>query len=293
MRTEIRADGVAVLTLDDPHETHNTITPQLGAELVAALDSAEADAHVLAIVLRSGKKDSFLVGANIDYLQTLRFAKDAEDAALEVGKRFARIATSGKPVVACVHGAALGGGFELALACTASIATDDPKTVLGLPEVKLGLMPAANGLLRVAERAGLRVAIDLGLTGRNVKPKKALALGLVDEVVAAPIVLEAACRLALRLVTRPEMRKHLPQRRAWMRHRGEPMARLRSIDRVFLEKNPLGRALLFRRARAEARRRRTVTTPRRRACSTCSSASARRASAPPPSSRRGSSASSW
>jgi 3-hydroxyacyl-CoA dehydrogenase/enoyl-CoA hydratase/3-hydroxybutyryl-CoA epimerase len=256
VRIDVRADGVALLTLDDPRETHNTITPQLGAELAAALESAEADARVKAVVLRSAKKDSFLVGANIEYLQTLRFATDAEEASREVGKRFARMAASGKPVVACIHGAALGGGFELALACTGAIASDDPKTVLGLPEVKLGLMPAANGLIRVAERAGLRVAIDLGLTGRNLKPAKALALGLVDEVVAPSSVLEAACRVALRLATRPDLRKRLPKRRAWLRHRGAhrgaAMARLRSVERVLVEKNPLGRAILFRRARHEA-----------------------------------------
>lgn len=250
VKTEVRADGVAVLTLDDPGETHNTITPQLGAELAAALDAAEADTRVSAIVLRSGKKDSFLVGANIDYLRTIRFAKDAEDASLEVGRRFARIAGARKPVVACVHGAALGGGFELSLACTATVASDDPKTSLGLPEVKLGLMPAANGLLRVAERAGLRVAIDLGLTGRSLKPEKALELGLVDEVVAPAIVLEAACALASRLVTENGLRKRLPKRRAWMRHRGHPIARVRAADRLLLEKNPIGRALLFKRARA-------------------------------------------
>ena len=252
VRIDVRSDGVAVLALDDPDETHNTITPQLGAELAAALESAEGDARVKAVVLRSAKKDSFLVGANIDYLQTLRFATDAEEASLEAGKRFARMAASGKPVVACIHGAALGGGFELALACTGAIASDDPKTVLGLPEVKLGLMPAANGLIRVAERAGLRVAIDLGLTGRSLTPAKALALGLVDEVVAVSSLLEAACRLALRLATRPDLRKRLTKRRAWLRHRGEPMARLRSVERVLVEKTPLGRALLFRRARHEA-----------------------------------------
>ncbi|MDB4935157.1 MAG: Enoyl-CoA hydratase, partial [Labilithrix sp.] len=186
--------------------------------------------------------------------QTLRFSKDAEDASLEVGKRFARIAASAKPVVACVHGAALGGGFELALACTAAVATDDPKTALGLPEVKLGLMPAANGLLRVAQRAGLRVAIDLGLTGRSLKPKNALALGLVDEVVSPAAALEAACRFALKLVTRPLLRKHLPQRRAWMRHRGRPIDRLRGAERILIEKNPIGRAFLFRRARAASAR---------------------------------------
>lgn len=250
VRTELRPDGVAVITLDDPRETHNTITPQLGAELAAALDAAESDANVKAVVLRSGKKDSFLVGANIDYLQTLRFASDAAEASLEVGKRFARIASSKKPVVACVHGSALGGGFELALACTAAVVTDDPKTVLGLPEVKLGLMPAANGLLRVAQRAGLVAAIDLGLSGRSLKARKALALGLADEVVAPSIALEASCRFALRLVTRPDLRKNLGGRRAWMRHRGSPMARLRDVQRLVLEKNPIGRAVLFRRARS-------------------------------------------
>jgi 3-hydroxyacyl-CoA dehydrogenase / enoyl-CoA hydratase / 3-hydroxybutyryl-CoA epimerase len=144
--TEVRADGICVLTLDDPGETHNTITPQLGAELAAALESADRDGRVKAVVLRSGKPESFLVGANIDYLRTIRFAKDAEEASLEVSKRFGRIAQSRKPVVACVHGAALGGGFELSLACTATVASNDRATVLGLPEVKLGLMPAANGV---------------------------------------------------------------------------------------------------------------------------------------------------
>ena len=252
VRTEVRSEGIGVLTVDDPGETHNTITPQLGDELAAALDAMDADERVRAIVLRSGKRDSFLVGANIDYLRTIRFAKDAEDASLEVGRRFARIASSRKPVVACVHGSALGGGFELALACTATVATDDPKTALGLPEVKLGLMPAANGLLRVAERAGLRVAIDLGLTGRSLKPHKARALGLVDEVVAKESALEAACNLALRLVVQPRLRKQLPDKRASLRHEGRPIDRLHGADRLLLEKNAIGRALLFRRARAAA-----------------------------------------
>ena len=252
VRSETRSDGVAVLTLDDPGETHNTITPQLGAELAAALDTADADSRVRAIVLRSDKADSFLVGANIDYLRTIRFAKDAEEASLEIGRRFSRIASSRKPVVACVHGSALGGGFELSLACTATVASDDPKTALGLPEVKLGLMPAANGLLRVAERAGLRVAIDLGLTGRSLKPHEAHALGLVDQVVAPASALEAACNLALRLVVQPRLRKQLPDKRARLQHGGRPLARLGSADRLLLESNALGRTVLFRRARAAA-----------------------------------------
>jgi len=253
IRTEVRPNGVCVLTLDDPGETHNTITPQLAAELTAALDDAHRDERVKAVVLRSGKPETFLVGANIGYLRTIRFARDAEEAALEVSKRFARLAQARTPVVACVHGAALGGGFELSLACTATVATDDPATLLGLPEVKLGLMPAANGLLRVAQRAGLKVAIDLGLTGRSVKADQALALGFVDELATPDDALAAACRLALQLARRPDLRRALPRRRAWLRHRGSAVARLReAAPRLLLEKNPIGRVVLFRRARAAA-----------------------------------------
>ena len=238
VRTEVRPDGVAILTLDDPRETHNTITPQLGAELTAALDTAFADPSVKALVLR-GKRDSFLAGANIDFVSTIRFAQDAEDAAREVAKRFTQLGSGPKPVVACVHGPALGGGFEMALACTATVASDDARTVLGLPEVKLGLMPAANGLLRVAERAGLRTALDLGLTGKSLRPRKALDLALVDEVVAPSIALDCACELALRLAAGEQ-----PQRNA---------GRL-TLQSALLEKNPVGRLVLFRKARAAAKK---------------------------------------
>ena len=243
-RIENRLDGVAVITLDDHAETHNTITPALGGELLSALDACLADSQVRAIVLRSGKKDSFLVGANIDFVRSIRFAQDAEDASREVARRFARLGTSAKPVVAYVHGAALGGGFELSLACTATIASDDPKTVFGLPEVKLGLIPAANGLLRVAERAGLRVALDLGMTGRSLRAKRALRLGLVDDVVPSAVGLDAAAALALRLAREPKLARSLARKR----RRAKGMDRL---ERVLLEQNPVGRLALFRKVRAE------------------------------------------
>jgi 3-hydroxyacyl-CoA dehydrogenase/enoyl-CoA hydratase/3-hydroxybutyryl-CoA epimerase len=243
---ENREGGVAVITLDDHAEVHNTITPALGGELGVALERVFADPKVRAVVLRSGKKDSFLVGANIDFIRTIRFATDAEEASREIAKRFARLTGSGtKPVVAYVHGPALGGGFELSLACTASVASDDPKTVLGLPEVKLGLIPAANGLFRVAERAGLRVALDLGMTGRSLRAREAWRLGLVDEVVPAASGVERAVRLALRLADQPAHAVALVRRRR--RAKGIAAA----VQRVALEQNPLGRLVLFRRARAE------------------------------------------
>jgi 3-hydroxyacyl-CoA dehydrogenase/enoyl-CoA hydratase/3-hydroxybutyryl-CoA epimerase len=150
-----------------------------------------------------------------------------------------RIETLHKPVVAAVHGAVLGGGFELALACHAVVASDDRATRLGLPEVHLGLLPAANGMLRVADRAGLRVAIDLALTGDSLRAERARTLRLVDDVCPRAILLEVAARRAKALVG------HVP------RVRDERI----DLAALALEKNPLGRALLFRRVREEARER--------------------------------------
>ncbi|HEY8073072.1 MAG TPA: 3-hydroxyacyl-CoA dehydrogenase NAD-binding domain-containing protein, partial [Labilithrix sp.] len=243
VKSLLRKDGVAIVTMDDPAEPHNTINPLLGEELTDTLDALQANEDVKAIVLR-GKPESFLAGANIDHVRAMRFAQEAEDVSRSAAQRFGKLANAKKPVVACVHGPALGGGFELALACTATVASDDKKTVLGLPEVKLGLMPAANGLLRVADRAGLRVAIDLGLTGRNLRPRRALALGLVDEVVPHAVLLDAACDLAKKLAERPQYRKMLPRVR---RSRG-----LRAIESVLLDRNPLGASIVIAKARSEA-----------------------------------------
>src|SRR5205085_1155221 len=113
VKTETRRDGVAIVTIEDPRETLNTLTPELGMELTSILDALEKDPKVTSLVLRSGKKDSFVVGANIDFVRAIRFAADAETASREAAKRFLRLEQFAKPVVACVHGTALGGGFEL------------------------------------------------------------------------------------------------------------------------------------------------------------------------------------
>ncbi|MDF2694826.1 MAG: Enoyl-CoA hydratase [Labilithrix sp.] len=243
-KVERRPDGVAIVTLDDRAGSHNTITPAFCGELGAALDAALADPSVRAVVLRSGKQDSFIVGADIAFVRSIRFAQDAEDAARELARRFARYGSAGKPVVAYVHGSALGGGFELALACTAAIASDDPRTVFGLPEVKLGLLPAANGLLRVADRAGLRVALDLGTTGKSLGAIEARRFGLVDDVVPSASGLESAASLALRLAKEPALAAKLAKKRT----QSKGLAR---ATRALFEKNPIGRYALFRKARAE------------------------------------------
>ena len=237
----VRPDKVAVITLDDKGAPVNTLTPQFGADLAAALAQVESDPEIVAAVIHSAKKD-FVVGANIDMLKSIKLAGDAEKMARELALELGRVKKSRKPIVAAVNGQALGGGFELALGCHAIVLSDDKKTAVGLPEVQLGLLPGANGLLRVAERAGLQVALDLGLTGKNTRAAKAKKLGLADEVCPSPVLLEVACGLAKDLAAGKALKK--------------PVRKLdaNQLSTYALEDNPLGRKLLFKKARQQLRK---------------------------------------
>jgi 3-hydroxyacyl-CoA dehydrogenase/enoyl-CoA hydratase/3-hydroxybutyryl-CoA epimerase len=232
----VRGDGIAVLTLNDPREPVNTVAPELGEQLLAHVERVAADPAIKGAVIASAKKD-FIVGANIRLLQGVKLATDAEEMAKVIAQGLVRLAALKKPFVAAVNGAALGGGFEIALACHAIVASDDPSTGVGLPEVQLGLIPAANGMLRVCERAGLQVALDLALTGKRVRSRKALKLGLVDEVCPAPVLLEAACARALELAQHPAKAK-----------------RKADLATTALEDNAIGRSLIFKKARAATRK---------------------------------------
>jgi 3-hydroxyacyl-CoA dehydrogenase / enoyl-CoA hydratase / 3-hydroxybutyryl-CoA epimerase len=238
----VRGDGIAVVTINDRKAALNTITPELGTELRNAIARIESDASIQGAVIRSGKEDSFIVGANIDMLKSIKFASEAEKMAKELARELGRLRSIPKPVVAAVNGQALGGGFELALSCRAIVLSDDKKTAVGQPEVQLGLLPGANGLLRIAERAGLQVALDLGLTGKNVRPAKAKKLGLCEEVCAPAVLVEAAARIVRDLIA------------------GKPIAKqgfkldAAHLQTLALESSPIGRRLLFKKARQETRK---------------------------------------
>jgi 3-hydroxyacyl-CoA dehydrogenase/enoyl-CoA hydratase/3-hydroxybutyryl-CoA epimerase len=240
----VRSDGVAVLTINDRKAPFNTITRELGAELASAVARIESDASIVGAILVSGKEDSFVVGANIDMLKTIKFASDAEKMSRELVKELDRLRLLPKPTVAAVNGQALGGGFELALACKAIVLSDDKKTAVGLPEVQLGLLPGANGLLRVAERAGLQVALDLGLTGKNVRPSKAKRIGLCEEVCAPAVLIQAALRILQDLLAGKEVSPH----------RKGLVLDAAHLQRLALESTPIGRGVLFRKARQETRK---------------------------------------
>ncbi len=240
--TVVLEDGVATLLLDLPGESVNTLSPDVGAEFDTLLTRFERDPAVKAVVLASGKRDGFVAGARIEMIQAVKSAGEAEDLSRQGQAGFDRLEAYGKPVVAAIHGACLGGGLEWALACHYRVASNDPKTQLGLPEVQLGLVPGAGGTQRLPRLVGLASALDLILAGKTVKVRKALSLGLVDEACPAPLLRQVAVERARALAAGA-----LQPRR--------PMARrpvgLAAAQLALLESNPLGRAVLFSKAREQ------------------------------------------
>jgi 3-hydroxyacyl-CoA dehydrogenase/enoyl-CoA hydratase/3-hydroxybutyryl-CoA epimerase len=198
-RTALGPDGVMVATLDVPGERMNTLGRGMMEEFASLLAGLEARSDVRAVVLISGKPDNFIAGADIKDFTRVRSALEAETMSREGQALLNRLEALRVPVVAAIHGPCLGGGLETALACRYRVATDDPKTALGVPEVMLGLIPGAGGTQRIPRLIGLRTGLDLILTGRNLKGGRALKAGLVDEVVPAPVLLAAARKAALGL----------------------------------------------------------------------------------------------
>ncbi len=191
--------GVLVLTLDVPGERVNMLGRGMLDEFQALLTEAETDRTLKALVIRSAKPDNFIAGADIKDFLAIKSALEGETLSRTGQALLDRLEALPIPVVAAIHGSCLGGGLEMALACRFRIATDDPRTVLGVPEVMLGLLPGAGGTQRIPRLVGLAAGLDLILTGRSLRARRALKVGLVDEVVPPPALLEAAKKAGLGL----------------------------------------------------------------------------------------------
>jgi 3-hydroxyacyl-CoA dehydrogenase / enoyl-CoA hydratase / 3-hydroxybutyryl-CoA epimerase len=240
-----RPDGVAVIVMDVPGESMNTLQPNFAEEFARVFDELERSTDVKAVVFTSGKSDSFIAGADIRMLKDVKLASDAVRLARTGHEAVARLESFRLPVVAAIHGACLGGGLELALACRARVASSDKQTKLGLPEVQLGLIPGLGGTQRLPRQIGVQAALDLILTGKQIDARRAQKLGLVDEVVPKPILLEVAAAHALRLASAPVREQ-------------TPFARLGSVfkhnvSELLLAENPLGRKILFDQAKKQLR----------------------------------------
>lgn len=197
----VNADGIALVTMDSPGRSMNVFFPEVEHELAGVLDAVVADPNVKGVIFTSGKP-SFIAG--YDLTECLR-SFGPHLSATEAYDRFSgslqhvlrRVETCGKPWVAAINGLALGGGFEMCLACHYRVMSDDPKVFVGLPEVKVGLLPGGGGTQRMPRLIGIAQALPLLLEGTNVPAAQAKKLGLVHEVVPPGELIAAARRWLL------------------------------------------------------------------------------------------------
>jgi 3-hydroxyacyl-CoA dehydrogenase/enoyl-CoA hydratase/3-hydroxybutyryl-CoA epimerase len=233
--TVVYREGVALATLDLPDEPVNKITRAVRGELETLLSTWRRDDAVKAVVLQSGKPDTFIAGADIEEFVRLSSRDEAFQLVRTGQALIERVANLGKPVVAAIHGACVGGGLEAALACTYRVATDHEKTRLGLPEVQLGILPAAGGCQRLPRLIGVRGALDIILAGKILPAASAFRRGMVDDLVHPAILTEVAIKAAKRLAT------------GWQpRRRVAP-----GLMGLLLDRNAVGRALVYSQARKQ------------------------------------------
>ncbi|MGA7974764.1 MAG: 3-hydroxyacyl-CoA dehydrogenase NAD-binding domain-containing protein [Pseudolabrys sp.] len=202
---DVDADGIALVTWDMPGRSMNVIDAGVHEELGPIVEKVASDDAIKGAVITAGK-DSFCGGADLTVLERFKslyadtLAREGEEAAakmvFEEGRRLSvlcrRLETSGKPWVCALNGTAMGGGFEIALACHHRVASDNPKTRLGLPEVKVGLFPGGGGTQRVARMIPPADALQFLLKGDALKVERAKAMKLIDEVVPAADLIKTA-----------------------------------------------------------------------------------------------------
>lgn len=226
-------DGLATLTFDLPGEKVNKFSRAVIRELAEILLRLDREPRVRALLVRSGKPDVFIAGADIkEFVSTP--PDEAGDAVRGVQALFEQLAHLPYPTIAAINGVCLGGGTELALACDYRVMSDAKKAQIGLPEVKLGIFPAWGGCTRLPRVVGLAKALDLILTGKSLDARRAKKIGLVDAAMPAPVFDDTARQFA---------RGKLGGEKPGIR-RGE-----HGLADFALEGNPLGRKLVFARAR--------------------------------------------
>ncbi|WP_259366443.1 MULTISPECIES: fatty acid oxidation complex subunit alpha FadJ [unclassified Colwellia] len=233
--TLIRQDnGIAHLVMDVIGESMNTLKAEFSEEIDTVLKEIRNDNTIKGVVLISGKKDSFVAGADINMLASCQSASEATALSRNGQMIFDQIENLSIPVVAAINGACLGGGLELAMACHARICSDNGKTALGLPEVQLGLLPGSGGTQRLPKLVGIQKALDMMLTGKQLRAKQALKMGLVVDVVPNSILISAAENLVLAAQGKASKIK-------------KSQRKISVLDKA-LEGNAVGRKIIFNQA---------------------------------------------
>lgn len=225
-------NGVALLSMDVPNESMNTLKQSFIDDIAGMLDDIEADKSIKGVVVCSGKPTSFVAGADISMLAQCKTQQDAQAIAAGGQAIFDRIESMRATFVAAIHGPALGGGLELALACHYRVCSDAGITQLGLPEVQLGLLPGSGGTQRLPRLIGIQQAMKMMLTGASVRAKQAKKYGIVDDMVPYSVLMKVANQYALK----PKAHRDAPQK---------------GLLNKLLETTGPGKAMLFKKAKEQ------------------------------------------
>lgn len=193
-KTELREDGILILSFDRQGASVNAFSQDALIELGDLLERLALDPPK-GMILRSAKPTGFIAGADLNEFQAFDRKGTVNDAIHRGQAVFQKLAELPFPTVSAIHGFCMGGGTEISLACTWRVASSDPSTRIGLPEVKLGIFPGWGGSARLPRLVGAPKAMDMMLTGRTLSPASARAMGLVDKVVEPAILLDAAVAL--------------------------------------------------------------------------------------------------
>ena len=235
IRLEIE-DGVARIVFDRPDARVNLLTMAVLQRLDALLGDIEQHAAartVGAVAVMSAKEGSFIAGADVSEIQAVEDPDRGAELAAGAQAVYTRLERLPVPTVVAIDGPCVGGATELALACDYRIASDSPRTKISLPEVKLGILPGFGGTTRLPRLIGLQAALDMMLTGKNVRPSKARRIGLVDEIVSPSILHRRATEVA----------------RGYVEGQEPPARKRRGLGTRLLDDTAPGRRLVLRQAR--------------------------------------------
>src|SRR6056297_2533943 len=225
-------DSVVIVTLDAPGEKVNKLDEQLIDEFSSLLDKLEENEELTGAVLLSGKENNFIAGADIEMFKTRDTAEELSELSWTGHEILLRVENFPKPIVAGIHGSCMGGGTELALACHHRLVSDHSDTKIGLPEVKLGLLPGMGGTQRLPRLIGIQKSLGYMLTGKNMYSRQARKTGFADEIVHRHAIemagIKAVHTLRNKNITHPDKR---------------------SLAEKVLEGNPIGRSIVFSQAR--------------------------------------------
>lgn len=235
---KVQDDNIGIIEINVPGDAQNTLKEEFADEFSAVFTEIKQTPSIKGLVIISTKPGSFVAGADINLFDQASSAAQVAALSELCQETFQQLEDLPFPVVAAIHGACLGGGLELAMACHYRIAATSKDTALGVPEVMLGLLPAGGGTQRLPRLVGIANALDMMLTGRQLKAKPALKMGLVNAIVEPEALLARAIEMAKNPPEKSTNKKSIFSKNGAMS--------------AALEKNPIGRKVLFDQARKQA-----------------------------------------